>query len=81
MYLGAQKNQLNVSFDYPNMYYFHSPYLERSVGSQCSSAERHRKHISSVTSHINCIASRCLINIVFLTACAFIRHDDVALFE
>ena len=27
----------------------------------------------SVTSHINCIAARCLIDIVYLTACAIIR--------
>ena len=27
----------------------------------------------SVTSHINCIVARCLINIVYLTVCAFIR--------
>ena len=27
----------------------------------------------SVTSHINCIATRWLINIIYLTACAFIR--------
>ena len=25
------------------------------------------------TSHINCIVARCLINVVYLTACAFIR--------
>ena len=30
----------------------------------------------SVTSHINCIAARCLVNVVYLT-----DHDDVALFE
>ena len=28
--------------------------------------------VLSVTSHNNCIAARCLINIVYLTACAFI---------
>ena len=27
----------------------------------------------SVTSHINCIVARCLINVVYLMACAFIR--------
>ena len=27
----------------------------------------------SATSYINCIAARCLINMVYLTACAFIR--------
>ena len=26
-----------------------------------------------VASHINCIVARCLINVVYLTACAFIR--------
>ena len=29
--------------------------------------------IFSVTSHISCIATRCLINMVYLTAYAFIR--------
>ena len=29
----------------------------------------------SVTSHINCIAARFLINLVYLTACAFIRSS------
>ena len=27
------------------------------------------KKVLSVTSHINCIVARCLINIVYLTAC------------
>ena len=27
----------------------------------------------SVTIHINCIVVRCLINVVYFTACAFIR--------
>ena len=27
----------------------------------------------SVTSYINCIVARCLINVVYLTACAFIQ--------
>ena len=33
-----------------------------------------------VTSHINCMVVRCLINVVYLTACAFILHflNDVA---
>ena len=31
------------------------------------------KQYLSVTYHINCIAARCLINMVYLTACAFIR--------
>ena len=37
----------------------------------------------SVTSHINCIVACCLINVVHLTACAFIRsiHDGVVIFE
>ena len=29
--------------------------------------------ILSVTSHINCIVARCLIKVVYLTTCAFIR--------
>ena len=29
--------------------------------------------LERVTSHINCIVARCLINVVYLTACAFIR--------
>ena len=38
------------------------------------------RHKLPVTSHINCIVARCLINSVYLSACAFISgHDDVAL--
>ena len=33
----------------------------------------HRSWILSVTIHINCIVASCLINVVYLTACAFIR--------
>ena len=29
--------------------------------------------VLSVTSHMNCVAARCLINVVYLTACSFIR--------
>ena len=31
--------------------------------------------------HINFIAARCLINMVYLTACALSGHDYVAIFE
>ena len=32
-----------------------------------------RHYILSATSHFNCIVARCLINIAYLTECAFIR--------
>ena len=32
---------------------------------------RFLKIVLSVTSHINCIAARCLINVVYLTACVY----------
>ena len=35
--------------------------------------KRDRQNYLSVTSHINCIVARCLIKVVYLTACAFIR--------
>ena len=35
----------------------------------------------SVTSHINCIAARCLINDVYLTHVPLSGHDDVAHFD
>ena len=36
------------------------------------------KYPLSVTSHINCIAARCLINVVYLTTLPLSGHDDVA---
>ena len=30
-------------------------------------------NLLSVTSHINCIVAHCLINVAYLSACAFIR--------
>ena len=38
-------------------------------------------HVLSVTSHINCIVARCLIKVVYLTACAFIRSCVLHFFE
>ena len=32
----------------------------------------------SFTSHINCIVARCLINVVYLTACAFLNYVIIA---
>ena len=37
--------------------------------------------ILSVTSHITCIAARCLINMVYLMAVPLSGNDDIALFE
>ena len=35
----------------------------------------------SVTSHINCIVTRCLINVVYLRHVPLSGHDGVAVFE
>ena len=35
----------------------------------CPSRRSTDTHFLSVTSHINCIVARCLINVVYLTAC------------
>ena len=35
--------------------------------------DMHQYETLLVTSHINCIVGRCLINFVYLTTCAFIR--------
>ena len=40
----------------------------------------HKYQNLSVSSHINCIVARCLINVVYLTHVPLSGHDDVALF-
>ena len=43
------------------------------VGSISLNTLTYSHQLLSVASHINCIAAHCLINFVYLMACAFIR--------